>query len=57
MIYKKLLLNVAISALMGIILGILLYKLFLGVSVWFVAYIVHEDWSFGIENYAGLTFF
>lgn len=57
MIYKKLLLNVAISALISVILGILLYKLFLGVSVCLIAYIAHEDWNFDIKNYVGLTIF
>lgn len=57
MIYKKLLLNVAISALISVILGILLYKLFLGVSVCLVTYIAHEDWNFDFKNYVGLTIF
>lgn len=53
--YKKLLLNIAISAIIGAILGLSLYKLFLGVTVCFIAYIMHETWSIGIENYFGLA--
>lgn len=53
--YKKLLLNMAISAIIGVILGLSLYKLFLGVTVCFIAYIMHETWNIGIENYFGLA--
>lgn len=53
--YKKLLLNMAISAIIGAILGLSLYKLFLGVTVCFIAYIMHETWNIGIENYFGLA--
>lgn len=53
--YQKLLLNMAISAIIGAILGLSLYKLFLGVTVCFIAYIMHETWSIGIENYFGLA--
>lgn len=55
MIYKKLLLNVAISALIGVILGILLYKLFLGITVWFIVHIIHEEWYLSLENYFAIT--
>ena len=53
--YKKLLLNMAISAIIGVILGLSLYKLFLGVTVCFIAYIMHETWNIGIENYFGFA--
>lgn len=49
--YKKLSLNVVGSALIGIILGVLLYKLFIGISTLCCVYIFRYPWVLRTDDY------